>query len=515
VKAFIMVAARLARVLVAAALAAAMPTALALDVEEYSRLIAAGKAQEAVALLDQELQRKPNNPHLWYDRGVAAYAAGKFDEAVLAFDKAEESKRTSLAAKALRQKGNAEFHLGLDSRASNLDETIHHWQTALEHYRAALKRSPADAVAKPNHAIVLKLLMELLLNNARKHLDSAHRPGQNTDSKINELRTALEEFQEATQADPASEPARQGELSTRSELAQTLAEEGAKAAQPQADQPASAQTPRMQKGVNQLEDAHALLPQDQPITEQLAQAKQNLANALTEQAKQAAQQARQSSIEAERVAAFNRAIRHAEAALEQVPQHAEAQRTLADAQADLAAIHEKKGDSLARQADQEKSLETATHRLDDALMQYRDAEELQPKDLDLKSKARRTQEKLQDNLQKLADKLLPDPPPTPGKRPESPEQQAARYEAAQDALQDLAQLKPDPKTEQQLAEVEKKLARIRERLAEPQPTSETEPGDQGQPPPKLPEMARPLQKAPPPAAREYKSDQLARKTKDY
>src|SRR4051794_17089809 len=94
-------------------------TRAAVDVEPIEKLIADGKPKEALAMLDKALASKPNNPKLLYNYGVANYAAGNYDEALLAFDKVEVLGRGAIVEKARAQKGNAEFHLGLQVRANN------------------------------------------------------------------------------------------------------------------------------------------------------------------------------------------------------------------------------------------------------------------------------------------------------------------------------------------------------------------------------------------------------------
>jgi hypothetical protein len=431
----------------------------AVNVEPIEKLIADGKPTEALAMLDKELAKRPADPRLLYNFGVASYAAGKYDDALLAFDKVETSRNLSLAAKARAQKGNAEFHLGLNSKADNLDETIERWKTALDNYKGALKQSPRDAMSKSNHDTVQKLLMEILLRNAQQKLDAGLKDNA-AERRIETLRDAMEKFQEAKQVDAQSEPAKLGEQTAREELAKTLAKEGEKHATPRQEQPLQQQVTQIEKGVNMLEDANQLLPEDKQIQEQLNKAKETLAQALTERAKQEIQQAKESSYDREKFAKLDKAVEDAQQAQDFSPKNEEAKKTEQEAKDELAKLHEQTGDRFAQQAEHA-SLPQQVDQLENAVEHYQAAEELKPDDQPLEAKTEQTEEKLAEALQKLADRLLQEPP-----RPERVEETVARYEQAESTLQDLEQLRPSPKTEQQLSQVEQRLAMLRQRMAD-------------------------------------------------
>jgi tetratricopeptide (TPR) repeat protein len=436
----------------------AQPARAGLEMEPFEQLIQQGKPEEAMTLLAKELERRPNNARLLYNYGVAAYAAKRYDEALLAFDKVEAGRSGALVEKARTQKGNAEFHLGLDAKAVNLEETIERWKTSLAHYRAVLKDSSGDVMAKTNHDIVEKLLMELLLKAAQKHMDTAHQSWMNGEPKIEELRQAMEQFQEATRVDEKSEPAQQGEKQARQELAQELAKVGEKQAQRKPDQNLEYQVREMEKGVNKLEDANRLLPEDKPIEQKLERARQNLADALTELAKKEIAQAKASQWDNEKFNKLDQAMDNAQKALDQKPEHQEAQQTLEEAKQELAKLHEKRGDQEVKEASWSQ-LQQAAHKLQGALEDYQASNELK-ENTQVQAKAIDTEKKLEDTLQKLADKMMQDPPK------ETLDERAARFETAQQDLEDLEQLNPSEKTERQLDEATRKLAATRDQLAE-------------------------------------------------
>lgn len=496
---------------------AALTTFAAVDIEPFEQLIAQGKPDEAVALLAKELERHPNNPKLLYNYGVATYAAGKYDEALLAFDKVESSRNGALVEKARKQKGNAEFHLGMKVKSNNLDETVDRWKTSLGHYKMALKNSPDDLLAKNNHDIVEKLLMEILLKAAEKHLEQAHQQWVKGETKIEELRKAMEKFQEAKHVDEKNEQAQKGEKQAREELAQELAKEGEKKAQ-KPDQVSEWRVKEMQKGVNQLEDANRLVPENKPIEQKMEQAKQNLADALTQLAKDQLEQGKDSNWEREKFDKFEKAMDNAEKALEQKPEHQEAQKTLEEAKQELANAHEEKGDKEMREAEHA-PLQRAANKLENALEQFKEAEQLKPQDPTLMAKAQKAQSKLEDTLQKLADKMMQP------QQNETLDDKANRLETAEQALQDLEQLNPSEKTEQQLADAQRQLQEVRQEIAA---LAKNQPGQQPQQPQQEPVRPQTARKDPPPdfekmphlkqqplGKGDFKSDNMNKKGKDY
>lgn len=499
---------------------AVLPVRAAVDVEPFQQLIQQGKPEQAMAMLSKELELRPDHSKLLYNYGVAAYAAKRYDEALLAFDRVEFSRSSSLAELARKQKGNAEFHLGLAARTSNLDETVERWKTSLDQYRVVLKESPRDAMARTNHDIVEKMLMDLLLKSAQKHMDEAHVKWRSNEDKIQELRAAMEKFQEAKQVNEQNEVAQKGEKQAREELAQLLAEQGEKKARLKPDQPAEWQTKEIEQGVNMLEDAHTLLPEDKPIEQKLEKAREVLANALTQIAKQQIEQAKKSKWDVEQFEKLNKAIDNTDKAMEQVPDHPEAKATQEEAKQELAKLHEEKADQQAREAERA-SLPQTVQKLESALDHYQQAEELKPDDQGLQAKAEQTQAKLESALEKLADKLMQEPPK------ENLDERAGRLENAQQALQDLEQLKPSEPTEQKLEEVGKKLADVRQQLAQ---QARQQQRQQAQQPPQQPQdsqqMAQtqqspsdlermPKMKQQPLGKGDFKSDQLTKKLKDY
>ncbi|MSP62104.1 MAG: VWA domain-containing protein [Myxococcales bacterium] len=118
------------------------------DVEEGNRLLAAGKAAEALTAYDRALDARPDDPAIHYDRGAALYALGRLPEAQREFQRAsEESTDPSLRADAIYNMGNA---LLKQERPKE----------ALAAYKRTLGLRPDDRRAKWNLELALRKMRE-------------------------------------------------------------------------------------------------------------------------------------------------------------------------------------------------------------------------------------------------------------------------------------------------------------------------------------------------------------------
>lgn len=452
-----------------------------LDMAELQPLVSGGKAADALQQLEAALEKDPDNARLLYNHGIAAYAAGRLEDALVSFDRAETAGRGKIATLAKFQKGNAEFRLGDSARRNNLDETIARWKQSLDNYKDALKDTPDDPRSMENYKFVRGRLLNLLLEDARKHQQKSKDPVNSTSQKIENLRNAFEKFTDAKQIDPESQEAAQGEQETRDQLAKELAKEGKRLA----DQPLRQRfnprepalpdfdTKPLEEGVGMLEDADRLKPKDPQIQKDLADAKQKLADADVQRAQRYMELEERTPWTREKLAVLRMGRELAEKALDQVSSYKPAEQTRDEINKRLAQIHEEEADALREQAPQ-MNLEQQTMALSQALDHLQQANELQPNQPQLPPKIQDTQERLANSLEKLADRLMQDP-----KFQESMEQQMARLEGADQALNELMGLKPSPETQQKSEQVGEKLDGLRQKAAE----QGQKPGEQGQPMP--------------------------------
>jgi hypothetical protein len=448
-----------------------------------------GRAAAALERLADEAARHPSNSRLQYDLGVAAYAAGRYEEALLAWDHAESTAGSRLARLTRFQQGNAEYRLGLAARASNLDDTIARWKESLRHFAAA-DANGTDPRARTNSAFVQRQLLELLLNSAKTNLTAAQPAGLPMDRKLDSLRNAFIQYSDAKELAPENTEAGEGEQQSRDQLAQNLAKEGSRKAntarwvQPK---PNEAPIPHpdfkeINDGLAMLEDANQLKPKDEAIKKALDDARKRLADALADSAENMLQVEPRVPWPNEKLALLRMAKEQVNQALAHVPEHERAQRDLEAINRRLAEVMEQRGDELSSQSDHEE-LEQQAQSLSQSLDFFQQASDLRPDRPQLPQKAEATQKKLEQSLDKLADKLM-----QPQGASESLEGKAARLEGADQALTELERLSPSPRTSQRAEAVEKELDGVRQQMAKQgQPAT---PGG-NQPDPKQPGQGNP------------------------
>lgn len=455
-----------------------------LELEELQRAVREHPAA-AAATLSAAVEKSPDNPFLLYNHAVAAYAAGHFDDALVSLDRVENLGNPDLARRAKFQKGNAEYQAGAAARDANLDETIYRWKQSLENYSGLLKLQPNDQRARANFLLVQKQLLALVLAEARKNREEAQRAADTPPRKLEFLRNSHDKYTEATQIDSQQAEAKSGEQETRHELAQELAKQGwQKAAAPlqfkqNPREPSlpDIDTRQLSEGLGMLQEAHELEPQSTDVARKLDLAKDRFADAQTEKARTYMTIEQNVAWVREKLAILRMAREIVEKALEQRPQHQNAQRTLEEINKRLAQIHEDEADQLNQLADGSPNVEQQSSQLSEALDHLQQAQELAPKKASLPPKAQQTQEKLAQALEKMGDKLMN----KPGTE-ESLEQAVSRLEGAQQAFDQLMGLKPSDKTKAKGEQVGKELEGLRGQMAEKGKQPGQNPGDQPGPP---------------------------------
>lgn len=467
------------------------------DIAVLQGWITNGQAASAVEALATALDADADNARLLYDHGVAAYAAGRFEEALMSFDRAEVVGPPWLASRARFQKGNTEYRVGIAARTTNLEETIARWRESLRDFTEVLKGGE-ESRARANFEFVRRQLLDLLLADAKRNQTEARKPGLAPAEKLEKLRNAFERFTSAKETDSDNAEAKAGEQSSRDELAQSLVQEGSRKSQStRMVQPRSNEAPvprpdykEIGEGVAMLQDAQQLKPEEESIRKALDQGKQRLADALTFNARVLISQERQMPWPKEKLAILRMAKELVQKALDEVPDHKPAKETLEAVNRRLAEVMEEQADQLVQQTPQG-NLEQQAQWLSQALDFYQQATELQPQNEGLPKKSEETQDQLEAALSKLADRLMKAPPN------ESLEQQAARLEGAEQALNQLQGLDPSEETAGKAEQVGEQLEGVRQMLAQkgqPMPM----PG-QGQPQlaQQMPQQMGPPMDAPP------------------
>jgi tetratricopeptide (TPR) repeat protein len=176
----------------------------------------------------------------------------------------------------------------------------------------------------------------------------------------------------------------------------------------------------------------------------------------------------------EKLALLRMAREQIDHALEQSPNHQEAQRTGEEIDRRMAQVHEDEGDFQEQQSAFSQPEQQAMQ-LSQALDHFQQASELRPNQPRLQAKQEQAEQKLAQTLDKLADKLMQ----SPGAQ-EPMEAKAARLEGAEQALNELQAIKPSDRTAQRAEQVGKELDGLRQMLAEKGQKPSESPG-QGDP----------------------------------
>jgi Ca-activated chloride channel family protein len=481
-----------------AAVSISFNAAAAVNVAELQQRLSSGNAEEVQRILNHATMADPKNPYLLYDRAVASYAMGNFEEALVDLDLVEDSGRKDLVKKAQFQKGNAQFHMGLATLDKDVEFTLARWRQAIGEYGELLKSDPASQEARHNQAYVRKRMFEVLMSMAGKNLQTAEKTGS-LNEKITTARTAMEQFHEATEMDPPNQAAKDGEPRARDLLANALANEGERKTlttnmvsggrhEPPVPHP---DTATIQEGVNMLEDAHDLKPKDQGIAQKLEQGRDRLADALTKQAQIYKELEPRIARIDEKLGILRMAMELLDKALAERPNHERAKEMLEEVKRRLAEVHEQEGDRLEQQA-QNAALEQQAQDLSNALDHFQQGADLQPQQAQLPQKAQRAQTELEKALEQLGDKLMKG-----GKPNESLDQQVMRMEGASQAFNELESLKPTPQVSEKARAASDALEKLRQQLGQQpqqqgqqqaQANSQPQDNDQGTPmdaPPRL------------------------------
>jgi tetratricopeptide (TPR) repeat protein len=463
------------------------------DVRELQDRIITGKADEARTILNRAVATDPKNLRLLYNRAVAAYAASKFEEALVDLDLVEDSKNRELAIKAQFQKGNAQYRIGLNNLQRDVEVTMSRWRQSISEYNELLKNQPTHTDARKNQQLVRRHLRELLLHMANRNLQAAESP-RSLEERITTARSAMEEFHEAAELEPQDQNAKAGEDRARELLASALAQEGERKTvaqnmvMPRANEPAIVRpdVKQIEEGVQMLEDANSLQPNNPTYEQKLEQGRDRLANALTQQAQTYLNLEPRIPRIDEKLGLLRMAMELAEKALSERPNHSAAQQTLEAIKRRLAEIHEQEGDRQ-EQLSQNAELEQQAQSLSQALDHFQQAADLQPQQNQLPQKAQNAQNRLEEALEKLGDRLMK----SPGQQ-ESLEQQISRTEGATQAFNELQSLKPSERTAQKAQQAADALEKLRQQLAQqgkpmPQPGQQQQPGQSQQQPQNQPE----------------------------
>jgi Ca-activated chloride channel family protein len=138
-----------------------------------------GQYTQAQREYAQSLKSDPNQSHLQFNLGAAAYKAGDFAAATTAFNSALKTREIPLQQSAYYNLGNALFRQGEKVVTTDPQSTIATWQQSLGAFDTALQLKPSDADAKFNRDVVKTRLDELRRQQQQQQQQQQQNQNQN------------------------------------------------------------------------------------------------------------------------------------------------------------------------------------------------------------------------------------------------------------------------------------------------------------------------------------------------
>ena len=146
--------------------------------------LGAGEFEKALEAYKQAEVTMPTSPELAYNRGVAHYKLGQYDDAREYFSKALSTRDLSLEAKCKFNLGNVAYASAL-GRLTDLQQAIDLAKTAMGRYRDALELDPTDEDARENIEKA-QLFIKDLLDKLKKQQEEQQQDQQQQQSDDNE-----------------------------------------------------------------------------------------------------------------------------------------------------------------------------------------------------------------------------------------------------------------------------------------------------------------------------------------
>ncbi len=431
-------------------------------------------------------------PDAWtaYNAGVAAYAGHDFTNALQRWeDLSLQRLPRGLRLPVWFQLGNTHFRMGEPLEASAPDEAAELWRRSCDAYRSGLIEKPRDAATQHNLALVQRRLARLLHRLGMESFQAAE--GKPVSDAIERLRDSTENLNEAAALAPDDAQIRQDQARANQRLQSSLLERAGQAERrgdddarqknPWADRSAEreyraalddlaeiapmAESPAAALDTAQPTTADAPVPAAQQAQERVSR---KLADLLTRmgqrEQKEGAQMAEWNPNEA--LDQYGAALEHFAAAQEAQPDHTEAQRGEREVRSAMEKLHVQEGQEQLQQGKEQLSRQSpeAARSLTGALDNFEQALELRPTSVPAQRGAEEARQLLPEALAMAGQDEM-----KAGDRaePRSATDALGHYQQAETDFQEALEMQPgQPQAQQGLREVQPKLARLRERIAQ-------------------------------------------------
>lgn len=151
-------------------------------VRQGNAALAAGRADEALELYKRAEVDLPGAAEIAYNRGVALYRKGRLEEARTAFGDTLRTRDPVLEAHAKYNLGNCAYATALQ-KLQDLPGAIDELRKALSYYRDSLQLDPGDREARENIERAQLLMKDLLDKEKKRQEEERKKQQQNPQSQ--------------------------------------------------------------------------------------------------------------------------------------------------------------------------------------------------------------------------------------------------------------------------------------------------------------------------------------------
>jgi len=191
-------------------------------VAEGNAACAAGKFDQALAAYERASVDLPESPHLAFNKGTALYGQHHYAKAAEAFEAAAlKTRDLGLEARCQFNLGNCAFHQAQRQADSDLKKALAAFQKAIRHYHDALDLDP-DLTDAAHNIEITRLLIKDLLDKIKKQQEKQKEQQKKRKELLDKLKKLIERQHKAndqrkTLADEKAAKGHADDLKTRTQ----------------------------------------------------------------------------------------------------------------------------------------------------------------------------------------------------------------------------------------------------------------------------------------------------------
>ena len=434
---------------------------------------------KALEYVNALLEKKPDDPWLLYDAGVAAYAAKDFAKADETWQQlVSATLPDGLSEQAWVQIGNVSYRLVQPQIEAQPDAAVARLEQSREAFRGVTGLNKKNKTAAQNLVFVEKELEKIYARLAQQLVAAAKKEEWNREKTIERLQAALTYAQQAQALNPKS-PEREAENKEIETLLAEALDRKAESHEKTADQRnqdnqwerQSAQE-ELQKALENFQQAEAIAPEDKVAKDGEKRVQEKLANSFDKAGRKEQQQARQEKKYDPQQAAetFEKALEDFQQALAQSPEHADAKAGEKEVKAELEQLHLDQGDKQAQRGEEQmrREPEQAAENLLGALENFEQAKGINPDNEKTQPRIDKVEAELAPLLTQLGQKEQRQG--EQAERQNSPENAVAHLEKAETSFEKAQQLEPgNEPAKPGRQQVQAALSRLRQQMAQRNP----------------------------------------------